>query len=64
MNLCEEKDDIIRSSHSPMFLKIGVLKKFAIFTGKHLCWSLFSIKLLCFRPVTLFKRDFKAGVFL
>ena len=25
--------------------KIGVLKNFAIFTGKHLCWSLFLIEL-------------------
>ena len=25
------------------FFKIGVLKNFAIFTGKHLCWSLFLI---------------------
>ena len=24
-----------------MFFKIGVLKKFEIFAGKHLCWSLF-----------------------
>ena len=24
-----------------MFVKIGVLKKFEIFAGKHLCWSLF-----------------------
>ena len=29
-----------------MFFKIGVLKNFAIFTGKSLCWSLFLIKLL------------------
>ena len=29
-----------RSSCSQMFLEIGVLKSFAIFTGKHLCWSL------------------------
>ena len=27
-----------------MFLKIGVLKNFSIFAGKHLCWSLFLIK--------------------
>ena len=27
-----------------MFLKIGVLKIFAIFTGKHLCWSPLLIK--------------------
>ena len=30
---------------SQMFFKIGVLKKFAKFTGKHLYWSLFLIKL-------------------
>ena len=29
-----------------MFFKIGVLKNFATLTGKHLCWSLFLIKLL------------------
>ena len=28
-----------RSSRSEMFFKIGVLRNFAIFTGKHLCWS-------------------------
>ena len=28
-----------------MFLKIDVLKNFASFTRKHLCWSLFLIKL-------------------
>ena len=34
-----------RSSRSQMFFKIDVLKNFSIFTGKHLCWSLFFIKL-------------------
>ena len=33
-----------RNSRSKMFFKIGGLKNFAIFTGKHLCWSLFLIK--------------------
>ena len=28
-----------------MFFKIGTLENFAIFTGKHLCWGLFLIKL-------------------
>ena len=28
-----------------MFFNIGVLKSFKYFTGKHLCWSLFLIKL-------------------
>ena len=36
---------IFRSSRSQKFFKIGVLKNFAIFTRKHLCWSLFLIKL-------------------
>ena len=30
-----------RSSRLQIFLKIGILKSFANFTGKHLCWSLF-----------------------
>ena len=34
----------------------GVLKNFANFTGKHLCWSLFSTKLQTFRPATLLKK--------
>ena len=32
-------------SHSQMFFKIGVLKSFAMFTGKYVCWSLFLVKL-------------------
>ena len=45
-----ERGDIQRhltyeSSLSQMFFKIGVLKNFVNFTGKHLCWSLFLIKL-------------------
>ena len=37
-----------RSSLTQQFFKIGVLKHFAIFTGMHLCWSLFQIKLPAF----------------
>ena len=29
-----------------MFFEIGVLKNFAIFKGKHLCWSLFLINIV------------------
>ena len=56
---------IWRSRRSQMFFKIRVLKNFANFTGKHLCWSLFLIKLqdLSYRP-TLLKKDFNTGVFL
>ena len=32
----------IRSSYPEGFCKISVLKIFAKFTGKHLCWSLFN----------------------
>ena len=34
-----------RSTHLQMFFKIGVLKNFANFARKHLCWSFFLIKL-------------------
>ena len=35
----------VKSSHSQLFFKIGILKNFAIFTGKQLCLCLFLIKL-------------------
>ena len=54
----------MRSSRSQKFFKIGVLKNFAIFTGKHLCWSLFLIKLQVWNPVTSLKRDSNTVVFL
>ena len=47
-----------------MFFKIAVLKKFAIFTGKHLSWRLFLIKMQGFMPATLLKRDSNTGAFL
>ena len=48
--------DLFRRSHQRCSVKKGVLKTFANFTGKHLCWSLFLITLLVFRPATLLKR--------
>ena len=48
----------IRSSRSHWFFRIGVLKNFAILTGKHLCWSLFFNKV----AGLLLKRDFNRGV--
>ena len=64
MAFYKEDHDIIKSSQLQMFSKIGALKKFAIFIGKRLCWRLYLIKLLDFRPATLFKTDSKTGVFL
>ena len=63
---------IFRSSRSQIFFKIDVLKNFASFTGKYLCWSLFLnkaagppslflIKLQALRLASLLKRDSKAG---
>ena len=50
-----DKQILSRSSHSQMFSKIGVLKKFTIFTGKRLCWSLFSINL---QPTQMFSWEY------
>ena len=47
-----------------VFYKKAVLKYFAIFTGKHLRWSLFLIKLQTLRLAALLKRDSNIGVFL
>ena len=44
-----------RNSHSQMFFKIGVLKKFAVFTGKHQLWSLFLIKLETWKSAKRFQ---------
>ena len=45
-----------------VFYKKAVLKNFAIFTGKELCWSLSLIKFQAFVPAL--KRDYNTGVFL
>ena len=51
----------VGSSCSQLFFKIDVLKNFENFTGKHLCWSFFFMKLQTFRPATLLKRDSNTG---
>ena len=40
-NFSQFHEHIFRGNRAQMFFKIGVLKRFANFTGKHLCWSLF-----------------------
>ena len=44
--------------------KIDVCKNCAVFTGKHLRWSLFVIKLQACKPVNLLERDSSTSVFL
>ena len=46
-----ESRNQFRSSYRRCSVKKGFLKNFANFTEKHLCWSLFLINLLAFRPV-------------
>ena len=55
---------ISRSRRSQKFFKIDISKNFAIFIGKHLCWSLFLIKFHAFRPSALLARDSNTCVFL
>ena len=43
------KNPILKSSRRENFCKKSVPRKFAKFTGKHLCWSLFFINLLAWR---------------
>ena len=54
-----------RSSCSQIIFKIDrCLKKFAIFTGKHLCQSLFSIMLHAFSHAAVFKKVSSTSLFL
>ena len=55
---------IFRSSHWKCSIRKAILKNFVIFTGKHLCWGLFLLKLQAFRPLTVLKRDFNTDIFL
>ena len=45
------RDNILQKQQPKVLYKKAVLKNFAIFAGKHLCWSLFLIKLQAFRPI-------------
>ena len=51
----------VKTNHLQMFFKIGSIKNFAIFTGKHLCWGLFLIKLQVWRSATFLKIDSDTG---
>ena len=53
-----------QQSRPEMLCKKAIFKNFAKFTGKHLCQSLFFIKVTVLTPATLLKRDFGTGVFL
>ena len=52
----------LKSCRLQMFFKIGSIKNFAIFTGKHLCWGLFLVQLLVYRSATFLKISSNTGV--
>ena len=51
-----------RNSRLQMFLKLRVLKYFAIFTGKHLCWSLLLMQLQALQTSRLQHRCFPVNI--
>ena len=53
----------LKSTHSQMFFRIGVLKNFAKFKGKQLSRSLFLIKLQASRLATLLKKELQLRCF-
>ena len=55
--------NIFRSSHLRCSVNKVILKNFAIFTAKHLCWCLL-VKMQAFSPATVLKRNSNLGVFL
>ena len=56
--------EIMLQKQSPeVFCKRAVFKDFVIFIRKHLCWSLFLIKLQT-RPATLLRRDSHTSLLL
>ena len=57
------ENDNIQRLPSELFYKYDVLKNFANFTGKHLCWSLFLNKNAGDRPATLLKGDSDTAFF-
>ena len=52
---------VVCSSCLQVFFKTGVLKNFAIFTRKHLCWSLFLILVL--QPCNYIKKQLQHRCF-
>ena len=61
---CNVSSKSCRSSGLQMFFKIGAFKNFTIFIGKHLCRSVFVIKLQALRPASLLRSDSNTGIFL
>ena len=48
--------DTTQKQPQQLFYEIGILKSFATFTGKRLCWNLFLITSQALGPTTLLKK--------
>ena len=57
------KGKTLTSSRSQIFFKIAALKNLAILSRKHICWSLFLIKLKTWRPAFLLKKRLQYSCF-
>ena len=53
ISFADKPPALFRSSHQKCSVKKDVLRNFAKFIGKHLCQSLFFIKVAGLRPATL-----------
>ena len=53
-----------RSRNSEALKKIGLLKNFTKFTGKHLCWNLFLNKVQAWSTATLLKQKLRHRCFM
>ena len=56
--------EMFRSSNQRCSVRKGIFRNFVSFTGKHLRWNLFLIKLLAWIPGALLLRDSKTDNFL
>ena len=54
----------VQKQPNGVFFKEGFRKNCANLTEKHLCWSLFLIKMEARGPATLLKRDSNTDLFL
>ena len=52
----QKSPGFVQKQPPEIFCEKSALKNFANFAGKYLCWSLFLITLLVFRPATLLKK--------
>ena len=64
MNLSKQCLLFCKRSHQRCSIKIGILKYFTKFTGKHLCQSLFFNKISSLRLAILFKKRLRRRCFL